>query len=119
MRTIASFGISKCATPLIPTPQRIDVPPDIASEPLPSLTALGHTADEKLIPKGGTTEARQLLNAFFDYRRKAEKYYWQLSYPGANATTGLSPHIKYGAISIRECVQTVVAPAIRSPVAGR
>ena len=92
--------------PLIPTPQRIDVPPDIPSDPLPTLAELGHTADEKLIPKGGTAEARLLLNLFFD-QRKAEKYYWQLSYPGTNATTGLSPHIKYGAISIRECAQTV------------
>lgn len=92
--------------PLIPTPQRINVPPDIPSEALPTLAELGHTADEKLIPKGGTAEARQLLNLFFD-QRKAEKYYWQLSYPGTNATTGLSPHIKYGAISIRECAQTV------------
>ncbi|MEL7350445.1 MAG: FAD-binding domain-containing protein [Cyanobacteria bacterium P01_A01_bin.116] len=93
--------------PLIPAPQKIEVPPDIPSDPLPALKALGHTADEKFIPEGGTTEARRLLDVFFD-QRKAEKYYWQLSYPGTNATTGLSPHIKYGAISIRECAQIVL-----------
>lgn len=92
--------------PTIPAPQQINVPPNIASEALPTLCELGHTADEKFIPQGGTAEARRLLNLFFD-QRKAEQYYWQLSYPGANATTGLSPHIKYGAISIRECAQTV------------
>jgi len=92
--------------PLVPTPQRVEVPPDIHSDELPSLEALGHSADEKFIPAGGTAEARKLLDLFFD-QRKAEKYYWQLSYPGTNATTGLSPHIKYGAISIRECAQRV------------
>ncbi|MEM9152191.1 MAG: FAD-binding domain-containing protein, partial [Cyanobacteria bacterium P01_F01_bin.3] len=67
---------------------------------------LGHTASGMHIPPGGTTEARKLLNVFFD-RGKARSYYWQLSYPGTNATSGLSPYIKYGAISIRECAQRV------------
>lgn len=96
--------------PLIPIPQHISVPPDLHSDPLPTLEEVGHTFDSKLnsalTPKGGTAEARQLLNLFFD-QRKAEKYYWRLSYPGTNSTTGLSPHIKYGAISIRECAQIV------------
>ena len=93
-------------SPLVPTPQRVSVPPDILSEALPTIAALGHSASEKFIPKGGTAEARRLLNLFFD-RKKANTYYWQLSYPGTNATTGLSPPIKYGAISIRECAQTI------------
>ncbi|MGI8932832.1 MAG: deoxyribodipyrimidine photo-lyase, partial [Phormidesmis sp.] len=92
--------------PQIPAPQQVIVPPEVHSEPLPALTALGHTADEKFIPEGGTAAARQLLSLFFD-QRKAERYYWQLSYPSANATTGLSPYIKYGAISIRECAQFI------------
>ncbi|MGB7251296.1 MAG: FAD-binding domain-containing protein [Phormidesmis sp.] len=93
-------------SPVIPAPQQIAVPPDISSDALPSLPELGHSASNKVIPRGGTSEARKLLNLFYD-QRKAEKYYWQLSYPAANATTGVSPHIKYGAISIRECAQTV------------
>ena len=92
--------------PQIPAPQQVKVPTDILSQTLPPLDALGHTADEKLIPKGGTAAARRLLDAFYN-NRKAERYYWQLSYPGTNATSGLSPYIKYGAISIRECAQTV------------
>jgi deoxyribodipyrimidine photo-lyase len=96
--------------PLIPIPQHISVPLDLHSDTLPTLEEVGHTLDSKLnsalTPKGGTAEARQLLNLFFD-QRKAEKYYWRLSYPGTNSTTGLSPHIKYGAISIRECAQIV------------
>ena len=93
-------------SPQIPTPHSVQVPPDIPSEPLPAITELGRSASQVNIPPGGTTEARRLLNFFFD-EGKAQRYYWQLSYPGANATSGLSPYIKYGAISIRECAQTV------------
>ncbi|MGB5913593.1 MAG: FAD-binding domain-containing protein [Phormidesmis sp.] len=93
-------------SPQIPTPQTIDVPPDIPSDELPTLAQLEHTASATQIPPGGSAEARKLLNLFFD-QGKAERYYWQLSYPGANATSGLSPYLKYGTISARECAQTI------------
>lgn len=92
--------------PQIPAPQQINVPINVLSQTLPSLAELGLTADEKMIPKGGIAAARELLNSFYD-ERKAERYYWQISYPGTNSTSGLSPYLKYGAISIRECAQTV------------
>lgn len=91
--------------PVVAAPTTVTVPGDIVSETLPSLTSLGHVADEKPIPAGGTQAARELLQTFL--RDKSERYYWQLSYPSAEATTGLSPHIKFGAISVRECVQTL------------
>ncbi len=93
-------------SPQIPAPQTIDVPADIPSDELPTPAQLSHTVSALRIPPGGTAEARKLLRLFFD-QGKAERYYWQLSYPGANATSGLSPYIKYGAISIRECARTV------------
>lgn len=91
--------------PLVPTPQQVLVPPEIPSDPLPDLDALGHRADEKPIPPASTAAARALLQSFLT--DKADRYYWQLSYPSAEATTGLSPHIKFGVISVRECVQTI------------
>lgn len=91
--------------PLVPTPTQILVPPDVVSKPLPTLTEVGHIADGKTIPPASTTAARQLLQEFL--ATKTDRYYWQLSYPGAEATTGLSPHIKFGVISVRECVQTI------------
>ena len=93
-------------SPQIPSPQTIKVSPNIASDELPALEVLGHTSDGMRVPQGGTIEARKLLHLFFD-ERKAQRYYWQLSYPSASATSGLSPYIKYGAISIRECAQTI------------
>jgi deoxyribodipyrimidine photo-lyase len=90
---------------LVPTPQRVNVPPEIASEALPDLTQLGHIGDDKPLPDGSTAAARKLLQDFL--ADKSDRYYWQLSYPSAEATTGLSPHIKFGVISVRECVQTI------------
>lgn len=89
--------------PIDPAPTTIVVPPEVSSEPLPSLSDLGLIDDGKPIPPGGTQAARSLLQAFL--REKSDRYYWQLSLPSAEATTGLSPHIKFGAISIRECFQ--------------
>ncbi|MEA5447003.1 FAD-binding domain-containing protein [Leptolyngbya sp. CCNP1308] len=91
--------------PLVSTPQQVLVPPEIPSNPLPDLDALGHQTDEKPIPAASTAAARALLQSFLT--DKADRYYWQLSYPSAEATTGLSPHIKFGVISVRECVQTI------------
>lgn len=89
---------------MVPTPSRIVVPSEIVSEPLPTLQDLGLLPDRKPIPPGGTEAARNFLQEFL--AEKTDRYYWQLSYPAAEATTGLSPHIKFGAISIRECYQT-------------
>ncbi|MEM8804771.1 MAG: FAD-binding domain-containing protein [Cyanobacteria bacterium P01_G01_bin.38] len=89
----------------VPTPAAVAVPDAVPSEAPPDLTKLGHLSDGKPIPPGGTAEARRRLQTFLD--EKADRYYWQLSYPGAEITTGLSPHIKFGAMSVRECVQTV------------
>ncbi|MBW4580160.1 MAG: DNA photolyase family protein [Tildeniella nuda ZEHNDER 1965/U140] len=89
---------------IVPIPAHVRVPDDITSEPLPTLTDVGHLPDSKLIPPAGTQAARKMLQEFLD--EKTERYYWQLSYPSAEATTGLSPHIKFGAISIRECYKT-------------
>ncbi|MCY6489741.1 FAD-binding domain-containing protein [Leptolyngbya sp. GGD] len=89
---------------MLSTPLNIPTPEDIASEPIPKLHDLGLVPDGKLIPPAGTSAARDILGQFLN--EKLDRYYWQLSYPGAEVTSGLSPHIKFGAISIRECYQT-------------
>jgi deoxyribodipyrimidine photo-lyase len=93
------------AAPQTPAPAEVRVPEAVVSEPLPDLSGLGHQSDGKPIPQGGTTEARRLMQEFL--AEKCDRYYWQLSYPSAEITTGLSPHLKFGAISVREAVQTV------------
>lgn len=91
----------------VPAPQRVQVPEGVLSDPIPTLQELGLVADGKPIPPGGTAPARQTLQEFLS--EKSDRYYWQLSYPGAEATSGLSPYIKFGVISIRECFQTTQA----------
>ncbi|MBF2047463.1 MAG: deoxyribodipyrimidine photo-lyase [Elainella sp. C42_A2020_010] len=111
------FWYQEMQTELTPTPTRIEVPPDIASEPIPTLTELRLIPDNKPLPPAGTNAARQLLAEFLD--QNIDRYYWQLSYPGAEATTGISPHIKFGAISVRECVQTAQDWELSNPKAER
>ncbi|MBD3881339.1 deoxyribodipyrimidine photo-lyase [Phormidium tenue FACHB-886] len=100
-----------------PTPARLLVPPEVHSEPLPSLADLGLIADNKPIPPASTAAARQILQAFLS--EKVDRYYWQLSYPGAEATTGLSPHLKFGVISTRECIQIAKRTPLTNPRAER
>lgn len=111
------FWYQEMQTELTPTPTRIEVPPDIASESIPTLTELGLIPDNKPLPPAGTNAARQLLAEFLD--QNIDRYYWQLSYPGAEATTGISPHMKFGAISVRECVQTAQDWELSNPKAER
>jgi deoxyribodipyrimidine photo-lyase len=99
-----SHWFKEMSLPMIPTPETVQVPTEIVSEPLPSLLSLGMVADRKKIPAASTQDARELLQTFFT--EKSDRYYWQLSLPSAEATTGLSPHIKFGVISVRECFQT-------------
>jgi len=89
---------------LVPTPQEIRVPADLHSDAIPAVSELGLIPDiQKPQPPAGTAAARQLLRDFAQH--KSDRYYWQLSYPRAEATTGVSPHLKFGAISVRECYQ--------------
>jgi len=88
---------------VVPTPTRVEVPPNLPGELLPTLADLGLVDDGKPIPPAGTQAAYRLLDRFLE--QKTQRYYWQLSYPSANATSGLSPHIKFGVISLRECYQ--------------
>jgi deoxyribodipyrimidine photo-lyase len=97
------FWYESMAAEQVPTPMNVSVPDDIRSDPIPNVTELGLIADTKMIPPASTAAARQLLQEFLD--EKSDRYYWQLSLPSAEATSGLSPHLKFGVISIRECVQ--------------
>ncbi|OLP16714.1 deoxyribodipyrimidine photolyase [Leptolyngbya sp. 'hensonii'] len=99
------WWFAEMATERVPAPERVEVPEEVVSNPLPTVTELGLIPDGKPIPPASTAFAYQLLQEFFDH--KADRYYWQLSYPSAMATTGLSPHLKFGLISTRECIHQI------------
>jgi deoxyribodipyrimidine photo-lyase len=95
------------ATPALPVPQRIVVPPPsqaLPDLPVPSLEELGLRADGKPIPPGGSNAAHQRLEHFCS-GPSSRTYYWELSYPSARVTTGLSPYLKFGVITPRQCLQ--------------
>jgi deoxyribodipyrimidine photo-lyase len=104
------------AAPLVPEPKRVVVPP--ASEhcpdaPIPNLAALGLISDGKPIPEAGSGAALQRLERFLE-GSDSRTYYWELSYPSARVTSGLSPYLKFGVISPRQCLQRLTAAAQRA-----
>jgi len=103
------------AAPALPAPARIGVPPAsaaLADLPVPSLEQLGLEADAKPIPRGGSAAALERLEHFCE-GRASRTYYWELSYPSARITTGLSPYLKFGVITPRQCLQRL-APLLVS-----
>jgi deoxyribodipyrimidine photo-lyase len=91
----------------LPAPQRLQAPPvstALPDWPVPSLEDLGLRSDAKPLPPAGSAAALARLEAFCQ-GTASRRYYWQLSYPAARATSGLSPYLKFGVISPRQCLQ--------------
>ncbi|MEN9541478.1 MAG: hypothetical protein RLZZ459_1569 [Cyanobacteriota bacterium] len=94
-------------------PARIAVPPPsehLPDLPIPSLQQLGLPADGKPLPAAGTEAALARLEAFCT-GQASRRYYWELSYPAARVSSGLSPYLKFGVISPRQCLQRLVCLA--------
>jgi deoxyribodipyrimidine photo-lyase len=95
------------AAPLASEPQRMDVPPPtpaLADQPVPSLADLGLLSDGKPLPPAGSAAASHWLDQFCE-GPAARSYFWELSYPAAKVTSGLSPYLKFGVISPRQCLR--------------
>ncbi len=107
------FWHGAMAEPPLPAPQRLEMPPapadpahPLAERPIPSLAELGLMGDGKPLPPAGTAAAHQLLKSFCS-GRASRHYYWELSYPAALATTGISPHLKFGQITARQVLRAI------------
>ncbi|SBO42555.1 FAD-binding domain-containing protein [Cyanobium sp. NIES-981] len=93
----------------LPPPPRLATPPPRAEEPrsaVPTLEALGLVEDGKPRPPAGSAAALQRLQAFCR-QEVASRYYWQLSYPAARASSGLSPYLKFGVVTHRQCLHAI------------
>jgi deoxyribodipyrimidine photo-lyase len=101
----------------LPAPARVQVPPDLEPSPIPDLARLGLCADGKPLPPAGTEAALALLRRFRD-GPAARTYYWQLSYPAARVTSGLSPYLKFGVLSARRALHEL-RPLATDPDPGR
>ncbi|MBX3026150.1 deoxyribodipyrimidine photo-lyase [bacterium] len=89
---------------------------DLASAPLPDATALGAADDATAIPSGGEAAALRRLERFAagalrDYARDRDR-------PDRDGTSRLSPHLRFGTISVRRCVARAAAQAAAEPAAA-
>jgi len=102
------------AQKLAPTPTKLTTPSGIAtaihtlpSEPKAALALLGVADLEQVGQVGGESVALTLFANFL--ARKLPRYYFSVSYPAAvdenEASSLLSPHLKFGSISGRWCIQ--------------
>ncbi len=71
---------------------------------VPTLDTLGFDSPEATVPEGGTSAARKLLESFC--RDDIYRYAERRDYPADECTSGLSPHLKYGTVGIRDVYQT-------------
>jgi deoxyribodipyrimidine photo-lyase len=111
------FWLASMAEPALEAPQRVQGPAGLDPPPPPDLERLGLRSDGKPLPPAGTDAALALLRRFRD-GPAARSYFWQLSYPAARVTTGLSPYLKFGVISPRRCIQEL-RPLLFDPDPGR
>ena len=112
------------AAPVLPWPSRLEVPPAsdgvLADLPLPSLEQLGLRSDGKPLPAAGSAAGLERLEQFCE-GAASRSYYWELSYPSARVTTGLSPYLKFGVVTPRQCLQrlALLRPGDRSSPRSR
>jgi deoxyribodipyrimidine photo-lyase len=92
------------ATPRLPPPV-----PGIPCDALPDAKALGFGGDETELPPGGEAAARTRLERFLS--GPVRGYARDRDYPAIDGTSRLSPYLRFGAISVRTCVDAAQACA--------
>jgi len=109
------------AEPPLAEPPSIAMPPasaQLADSPVPGLADLAIADDGKPLPAAGSRAAAQRLEAFCN-GAASRRYYWELSYPAAKVTSGLSPHLKFGVISPRQCLRRLAELGNQDQERGR
>jgi len=75
--------------------------PGFAADPVPSPLAFGLEAGRRSLPAGGEEAAARRLERFF--ATAVERYHEDRDRPDRDGTSRLSPYLRFGAISVREC----------------
>ncbi|HEX5067258.1 MAG TPA: deoxyribodipyrimidine photo-lyase [Myxococcota bacterium] len=102
-----------------PAPARRMPPPParLAAGALPSAEALGARSDATKLPAAGEEAARRRLRRFL--ARDAGDYAKRRDFPALDATSRLSPYLRFGALSIRACFREAREVAADDPRAAR
>ncbi len=92
------------------------LPPGVRADAVPAPADLGIEPPDARLPTGGTRAARRRLAAFLD--GPARDYDAQRDLPAVDGTSRLSPYLRFGAISARECVAQALALGEAEPRAA-
>ena len=85
----------------------------LASDPIPDADALGFGGDPTRLPPAGEEAARRRLRAFLDER--VARYGEDRDVPAIDGTSRLSPHLRFGTISVRDCIAAAREVAASEP----
>ena len=102
-----------------PAPRSIRLPrapAGVGSQPLPTAGALAGAGAAARLPSGGETAARRRLAAFLG--GAVRRYARDRDRPAIDGTSRLSPYLRFGAISVRECVREALAIAAHDRAAA-
>jgi deoxyribodipyrimidine photo-lyase len=100
-----------------PAPRLPPPPRRAASDPVPSADELGFAGDGAALPAAGEAAARRRLRRFLE--SAVARYPEDRDRPGVDGTSRLSPYLRFGAISARECVQEALDAAAAVPRLAR
>jgi deoxyribodipyrimidine photo-lyase len=88
------------AAPVAPR-AALRLPPPPANAITENVPVLAVDHDATQIPTGGSAAADRRLDAFLS--RTIANYAWQRDLPAVDGTSRLSPHLRFGTISVRTC----------------
>jgi deoxyribodipyrimidine photo-lyase len=100
---------------LCPAPRTLRSPAGLPSLPLPALEELGHVLDIPL-PPAGEKAARECLRAFA--RNGLLSYGSRRDAPALDATSRLSPHLRFGTLSPRTVLHAALDARQQNPEAA-
>ena len=100
----------------VPAPAMPPCVPEAPADALPRLRGRGVREDATEIPRGGAAPARKRLDAFLG--EAARRYHVDRDFPAVAGTSRLSPYLRFGAISVRECVRAALALVAAEPAAA-
>jgi deoxyribodipyrimidine photo-lyase len=98
-----------------PAPRLPPTPEGVASIPLPAASELVAAQEPCELPTGGERAAARRLAAFLGER--AKDYARLRDLPAVDGTSRLSPYLRFGAISIRTCLEQARELARADPAA--
>jgi deoxyribodipyrimidine photo-lyase len=107
-RVLAEQGYTVAEAPALHYAPEQRAAMEAAATALPSLAALGLT-EAVALPDAGSAAAHTQLEQFVSARKCLDAYAEQRNIMAAPGTSRLSPHLRLGTLSVRQCLQAAQA----------